>query len=174
MDVRLDAVGDRKIQIIKIVRSVAKIGLRDAKALVDAVSPYDPNRYNPYRSAGYPLVTTSPPVSTPTIVARNLTQSDAESMVRDIEYHGGTATVIGEPFVIYVSFSKNIAGEIITDGVDTANFPVWDNSRMVRIALDAAAIEKLFAADIPTLAGTVTADEDGTRGGWPFESPTAY
>lgn len=164
MDVRLDKVGDRKIGIIKVVRNVTLLTLKDAKDLVDRVLPYNPDRFADHSSS---------PVGTPTIVARNLSQSAATAMVRDIESYGGTATVIGDPFVIYVSLSRNTAGEIVADGVDVRKFQVWDDSRLVRVVLDSAVIENLFATDIPTLQGTITADEDGTRG-IVSESPTAY
>lgn len=36
-DVILSAVGDKKIQVIKVVRSITSLGLKEAKALVDGV-----------------------------------------------------------------------------------------------------------------------------------------
>ncbi|MEE9610084.1 MAG: 50S ribosomal protein L7/L12 [Desulfatiglandales bacterium] len=36
-DVMLSAVGDKKIQVIKVVRAITGLGLREAKAVVDAV-----------------------------------------------------------------------------------------------------------------------------------------
>jgi large subunit ribosomal protein L7/L12 len=36
-DVLLSAIGDRKIQVIKVVRAITGLGLKEAKAVVDAV-----------------------------------------------------------------------------------------------------------------------------------------
>ena len=63
-DVVLKAAGDKKIQVIKVVREVTGLGLKEAKDLVEGA---------------------------PKTVKENLPKADAEALKKKIEEQGGTA-----------------------------------------------------------------------------------
>ena len=63
-DVILKAAGDKKIQVIKVVREVTGLGLKEAKDLVEGA---------------------------PKTVKENLPKADAEALKKKIEEQGGTA-----------------------------------------------------------------------------------
>ncbi len=63
-DVVLEAAGDKKIQVIKVVREVTGLGLKEAKDLVEGA---------------------------PKTVKENLPKADAEALKKKIEEQGGTA-----------------------------------------------------------------------------------
>jgi len=63
-DVVLKAAGDKKIQVIKVVREVTGLGLKEAKDLVEGA---------------------------PKVVKENLPKADAEALKKKIEEQGGTA-----------------------------------------------------------------------------------
>ena len=63
-DVILKAAGDKKIQVIKVVREVTGLGLKEAKDLVEGA---------------------------PKVVKENLPKADAEALKKKIEEQGGTA-----------------------------------------------------------------------------------
>ena len=65
-DVMVTAVGDRKIQVIKVVRSVTNLGLKEAKELVDNV----PNK-----------------------VKEGVSKEDAENVKRQLEEAGATVDI---------------------------------------------------------------------------------
>lgn len=65
-DVILSAVGDKKIQVIKVVRAITGLGLKEAKALVDGV---------------------------PGAVKEGVTQEEAENIKGQLEEAGATAEI---------------------------------------------------------------------------------
>jgi len=64
--VKLDAAGDKKIQVIKVVRSVTGLGLKEAKELVDGA---------------------------PSTVKEGLPKEEAEQVKSQLEEAGGTVTL---------------------------------------------------------------------------------
>ena len=65
-DVELTTVGDKKIQVIKVVREVTGLGLKDAKDLVD---------------------------SAPKVVKEAISKADADALKAKFEEQGATATI---------------------------------------------------------------------------------
>jgi large subunit ribosomal protein L7/L12 len=65
-DVMLTGIGDKKIQVIKVVRSVTNLGLKEAKELVDNV----PNK-----------------------VKEGISKEDAENIKKQLEEAGATADI---------------------------------------------------------------------------------
>ena len=65
-DVIVTAAGDKKIQVIKVVRAVTGLGLKEAKALVDEA---------------------------PKPVKEGVEREEAESLLKEIEEAGGTAEI---------------------------------------------------------------------------------
>ena len=66
VDVVLTAAGDKKIQVIKVVRAATGLGLKDAKALVDEA---------------------------PKPVKEGIERDEAEGLLKEIEEAGGTAEI---------------------------------------------------------------------------------
>ena len=65
-DVMLSAVGDKKIQVIKVVRAITGLGLKEAKALVDGV---------------------------PGLVKEGVTKEEAENLKSQLEEAGATVEI---------------------------------------------------------------------------------
>ncbi len=65
-DVELSAVGDKKIQVIKVVREVTSLGLKEAKELVD---------------------------NAPSVVKEGVTREEAEAVKAKLEDQGATVTL---------------------------------------------------------------------------------
>lgn len=65
-DVVLSAVGDKKIQVIKVVRAITGLGLKEAKALVDGA---------------------------PSPVKEGVTKEEAENMKKELEENGATVEI---------------------------------------------------------------------------------
>ena len=65
-DVSLSAIGDKKIQVIKVVRSATSLGLKEAKDLVDKA---------------------------PQVVKEGVSKEDAESLKKELEEAGATVEI---------------------------------------------------------------------------------
>lgn len=65
-DVILTAVGDKKIQVIKVVRAITGLGLKEAKAVVDGV---------------------------PSPIKEGVSREEAENLKKELEESGGTVEI---------------------------------------------------------------------------------
>lgn len=81
----LEKVGDKKIQMIKEVRMIAGLGLKDAKDLVDAV---DGSPSRPSNMSGHPPIPVQLPA--PRLVLQGLTESQYVGYRKILEDAGGT------------------------------------------------------------------------------------
>ncbi|MBF0496446.1 MAG: 50S ribosomal protein L7/L12 [Deltaproteobacteria bacterium] len=66
-DVKLTSCGDKKIQVIKVIRALTGLGLKEAKAVAD---------------------------ETPSVVKEGVSKEEAESIKKELEEAGGTIEIV--------------------------------------------------------------------------------